>query len=354
VGKTTLALTLGKSYYDLEQEGDRLKLDLEWDQLASSRSLAVLDEAQSHAAVFPRLRNAIDKDRKRNGRFLLLGSVSPALIRHVSESLAGRLAVCEMSPFMVIERPKANLDSFWLMGGFPDGGALKKGQFPGWQTHYLELLAQRDLPQWGLAAKPQETLRFLKMTAASHATIWNASEIGRGLGLSYHTVNHNLDFLEGAFLVRRLQPFHANLRKRIVKSPRVYWRDSGLLHSLLGVSTFNELLNKPWVGASWEGFVIGQTLDFLGATGKTYDSGYFRTSDGHEVDLVLEISGKRWAVEMKLSSSPGTADMDRLSKAAGLIKADYRVLISRTAKPSKGDKDMSLNLHGWLDLLKTI
>jgi uncharacterized protein len=353
-GKTTLARTLGKTYYDLEQETDRLKLDLEWEKLVPERSLVVLDEAQGDAALFPRLRGAIDRDRKRNGRFLLLGSVSPALIRQVSESLAGRLAVCELSPFLIVERPKADLDSSWLMGGFPDGGALKKGQFPGWQAHYLELLAQRDLPQWGLSAKPQETLRFLKMTAASHGAIWNASEIGRGLGLSYHTVNSNLDFLAGAFLVRRLQPFHANLRKRIIKSPRIYWRDSGLLHSLLGVSTFDELLAKPWVGASWEGFVLNQTLDTLTASGKAYEAGYFRTSDGHEVDLVLEISGKRWAVEVKLSSSPGTADMDRLSKAAGLIKANVRVLVSRTAKESKSAQDMSLHLHGWLEMLKTI
>jgi predicted AAA+ superfamily ATPase len=265
--------------------------------------------------------------------------------------LAGRLAVCELTPFLAVERPAASVDSLWLRGGFPDGGALRRGRFPEWQTHYLDLLAQRDLPQWGLAAKPQETLRFLKMIAASHGAIWNASEVGRSLGLSYHTVNGYLDFLEGAFLARRLAPFHGNLRKRLVKSPKVYWRDSGLLHSLLGASTFDELLAKPWVGASWEGFVIGQILDFLSAKGKRFDASYFRTSDGHEIDLVLELSGKRWAVEIKLTSSPGTADMDRLMKAAGHIHCDYHVLVSRTARISKSADAVSTHLHGIMVLL---
>jgi hypothetical protein len=191
------------------------------------------------------------------------------------------------------------------------------------------------------------------MIAASHGALWNASDIGRSLGMSYHTANHHLDFLEGAYLVRRLAPFHGNLRKRLVKSPKVYWRDTGLLHSLMGVATYEELLSKPWVGASWEGFVIGQTLDYLGSQGRTFESNFFRTNDGYEADLVLEASGKRWAIEIKLTSSPGPSDMARLDKVADLIHAEKRILVSRTSREMRSKNTVSTHLVGWMELLKT-
>jgi predicted AAA+ superfamily ATPase len=186
-GKTTLARSLSSSYFDLEQPADRLRLDLGWDELVAGRQLIILDEAQTWPELFPRLRGTIDADRRRNGRFLLLGSVSPALMKQVAESLAGRLSLVELSPLLTVEQPILSLDDFWLRGGFPNGGILTPKSFPQWQLDYLTLIAQRDLPVWGLAAKPPVTLRLLRMLAAMHGQIWNASQIGQSLGLSYHS-----------------------------------------------------------------------------------------------------------------------------------------------------------------------
>ena len=345
-GKTTLAKTLSTFYYDLEQSEEQLRLDLNWDSIIRSKQLIVLDEAQAMPGIFPRLRSAIDSDRKRNGRFLLLGSVAPALAGNISESLAGRLAVCELGPFFLKEFKEVfDEDILWLRGGFPDGGVLQKKNFPSWQSDYLGLLAQRDLPAWGLAAKPQTTMRFFKMLAASHGQIWNASHIGSSMGLSYHTVNHYLDYLENAYLILILRPFHANIRKRLVKSPKIFWRDSGLLHALLGVQTMEKLLAEPWVGASWEGWAINQILLTLQTLGKPFDAYFFRTSEGYEIDLVLEFSKGRWAFEFKLTSSPSPEDMKRLNLAADLIKADKRILISRTNKLEGDSKCVSGNVR---------
>ena len=189
---------------------------------------------------------------------LLPGSVSPALMREVCESLAGRLALVELTPFLRPELGRSALPRLWLTGGFPDGGPLRPSRFPVWQRDYLALMAQRDLPAWGLSARPQVTDRLLHMISAVHGQVWNASALGQSLGLSYHTVNGYLDYLEGALLVRRLAPWSGNVRKRLVRSPKVYFRDSGLLHSLLGVSSRVDLLRHPAAGASWEGFAIEQ------------------------------------------------------------------------------------------------
>ncbi|MBI2889909.1 MAG: ATP-binding protein [Nitrospirae bacterium] len=351
VGKTTLARTLSRRYFDLEQEADRLRLDIEWRDLTASTGLTVLDEAQSFPEVFPRIRGAIDERRRENGRFLLLGSVSPGLMREVSESLAGRLALCELTPFVLGEAPKAPMDRLWLTGGFPDGGLLRARRFPSWQSNYLDLMAQRDLPDWGLPAKPAATKRFMLMLAARHGSMWNASEIGRSLGLSYHTVDGYLEFLEAAFLIRRLRPFHANLGKRLVKAHKIFWRDTGLLHALLGIPTRRELLVRPWVGASWEGFVIEQILNTLQAEGRTFRPYFFRTSDGTEIDLLIEMDSRRWAFEIKLSSAPGREDFDRLRKAGGLVGADKLVLVSRTERVASAGNEASLNLTATIDLL---
>jgi len=345
-GKTTLAKTLSTLYYDLEQPEEQLRLDLNWNSIIQSKQLIVLDEAQAMPGIFPRIRSAIDSDRKRKGRFLLLGSVAPALANNVSESLAGRLSICELGPF-VLKEFKGNLDEdlLWLRGGFPDGGILQKKNFPSWQNDYLVLLAQRDLPAWGLPAKPQTTMRFFKMLAASHGQIWNASRIGSSMGLSYHTVNYYLDYLQNAYLIYVLPSFHANIRKRLVKSPKIFWRDSGLLHALLGTGTMEKLLAQPWVGASWEGWVMNQIILTLQTTGEDFDAYFFRTSDGREIDLVLEFSKGRWAFEFKLTSTPSPNDMKRLNAAADLIKANKRVLISKTDKLEGDSKFISGNIR---------
>jgi len=352
-GKTTLARSLGGLYFDLEQEPERLRLDLEWEGVTGGHGLVTLDEAQSWPEVFTRLRGAIDRERKRTGRFLLLGSVSPALMTQVAESLAGRLALVELTPFLLSELDDASRrDSLWLCGGYPEGGVLEPRRYPQWQRDYLSLLTQRDLPNRGLPALPQTTQRLLRMLTAVHGQIWNASQIGQSLGLSYHTVNSYLDYLVGAFLIRRLQPFRLNIRKRLVKSPRVYWRDSGLLHALLNVPDRQALLAQPWVGASWEGFVIEQIIGTLDAVGKTFDAFYFRTSDQHEVDLVVEFGKERWAFEIKLTASPGSADMDRLDSAAAMVRADRRYLVSETPTTSGDRKRASCNLSWLIERLK--
>lgn len=344
-GKTTLAKSLGGIYFDLEQEGDRLRLDIEWESLVSGRSLVILDEAQAWPEVFARLRGAIDNDRKRNGRFLLLGSVAPSLMVRVSESLAGRLAIVELTPFFFGELPtKAAKSRHWLCGGYPDGGVLKPSVFPRWQADYLSLLMQRDLPAWGLSAKPQVTRRLVNMLAAVHGQSWNASQIGQSLGLSYHTVNDYVNYLEGAFLIRFLPSFQQNIRKRLTKSSKFYWRDSGLLHAILKTGDRRSLLSQPWVGASWEGYVIEQIIGALRLHDETFEAYYLRTADQWEIDLVIERGQHRWAIEIKLTSSPGPSDLVRLNKAADLIEADRRILVSQTQQKAEGQKAVSCNL----------
>jgi predicted AAA+ superfamily ATPase len=347
-GKTSLARELGGRYFDLEQPGDRTRLDVEWDRVCAERVLVILDEAQVWPEIFPRLRGAIDADRKRTGRFLLLGSVSPALMKDVSESLAGRLSIIELTPLLLAELPSFDVRDLWLRGGYADGGVLTPDRFPKWQEDYLTLLAQRDLPSWGLPARAPMTDRLLRMTAAENGQLWNASRIAQSLGLSHPTVNSYLDYLEGAFLVRRLQPYIANVRKRLIRSPRLYWRDSGLLHALLRTRSYEDLLNQPWVGSSWEGFVIEQTLATLAADGKRFDASFLRTSDGHEIDLLLDLGRERWAFEIKLTSQPDPYDLARLNKAADLVRAKRRFLVSQVRRSTFSERESSCNI---IDLL---
>ena len=347
-GKTTLGRSLCRRYYDAEQPADRLRLDLDWPEIIAGRGLTVIDEAQGWPELFPRLRAAIDADRRRNGRFLLLGSVSPTLMREVSESLAGRLARVELTPFLLPELGVRAIDRLWLTGGFPDGGVLAARAFPSWQRDYLALMAQRDLPAWGLAARPQVTDRLLHMLAAVHGQAWNASALGQSLGLSYHTVNGHLDFLEGAYLVRRLPPWSGNLRKRLARSPKVYVRDTGMLHALLRAASRGELLRHPAAGASWEGFVIEQLLGSLAASGVDANPHYLRTSDGYEIDLLLALGGTTVAIEVKLSAGAAPQDLARLERAADLVAAQHRYIVCRTAEPA------ATKTRGVLDLSGTI
>jgi predicted AAA+ superfamily ATPase len=346
-GKTTLARSLGGHYFDLEHEPDRLRLDLAWDELVAGRKLVVLDEAQAWPPVFPRLRSAIDRQRGRNGRFLLLGSVSPTLMREVSESLAGRLSLVELTPFLFNEVSATSLALLWRRGGFPDGGVLGAGSYPRWQRDYLTLLAQRDLPNWGLPARPQVTLKLMRMLAALNAQAWNASQVGQSLGLSYHTVNSYVDFLAGAYLVRRLEPWSANLGIRLTKSSKLLWRDSGVLHALLGAPDDESFLSQPWVGASWESFVIEQILGLFEQRGIGVGAFFLRTSDQREIDLVLDLGSRLWAVEVKLTSAPGVADMEKLDRHADLIRADRRFLVSRTRESAALGRRNSCNLAGF-------
>lgn len=350
-GKTTLAQQLGGAYFDMETAGSEARLDAEWETLVSGKHLIIVDEAQNAPWVFSRLRGTIDADRKRNGRFLLLGSVSPALMKNVSESLAGRLGLVRLTPFILPELKARQMDDLWLCGGYPDGGILDPSMFPEWQDSYLEMLATRDLPNWGLPAKPRQTLRLLAMLAAVNGLPLNASQIGSSMALDHKTIMSYCDFLEGAFLIRRLRPYSANIKKRLVKKPRVLWRDSGLMHALMGVSSLDHLYRQPWLGHSWEGFVIEQTLNTLSAADLRATPYFFRTSDGYELDLVLDWGTDRWAIEIKLTSNPSSSRIDRLNTTADFIDANRRVLVCRIARKIETEKLLVASLPVWLKKL---
>jgi hypothetical protein len=210
------------------------------------------------------------------------------------------------------------------------------------------MLAGRDLPAWGLPAQPQQTLRLLGMLAALHGQPLNASQLGTSLSLDHKTILGYCDFLEGAFLIRRLPAYFANIKKRLVKTPRVFWRDSGLLHALMNVTDLDQLYRQPWLGHSWEGFVIEQTLATLAAHGKWAQAFFFRTSDGQELDLVLDWGTERWAVEVKLTSDPSPGMIHRLRATGDMIGASRCVLVCRIAEPIRTDKLLVASLPVWL------
>jgi uncharacterized protein len=351
-GKTTLAKKLGDLYFDLEQPRERLRLDGLWDDITASSQLVALDEAQCWPEVFPRLRGAIDAQRRKNSRFLVLGSVSPELTKQVSESLAGRLSPLELTPLQAAEVPAAKHEALWRAGGFPDGGLLDKAAFPSWQHGYLHLMTRRDLPQWGLPAKPTVTNRLFHLLAAAHGSHQNNSKFGQTLGLSHHTISGYLDFLEGAFLIRRLPPyFPHNITKRLVKTPKLYWRDTGLLHALLGLGPKDDLFSQDWIGESWEGWVIEQILAWHAAHGHAVQPYYFRTSDGLECDLLLVHDGMIELVEIKLTTNPRPEDMARLRQIRSLVKADRIVLLTRARDSVTKGAEWFASLPRYLEAL---
>lgn len=355
VGKTTLAKNLCKSedYFDLENEGDRLKLLHDWDQIIARKSLIVFDEAQTMPELFSRLRGAIDNDRQSNGRFLILGSVSPRLIQSKTQSLAGRIAECFLYPLVCSELPQKPISELWFYGGFPNGGILDKDMYPIWHNSYLQKLLYIDFENWGLKASPKQTERLVKMLAINQGNLWNASQIGKSMGLNYQTINHYVDFLEGAFLVRKLQPYFTNLKKRLIKSPKLYFRDTGHLHALLGIKDYESLFYQPGVGTSWEGFIIENILHILDQKGIIVSPYYFRTNDGYELDLVLDFGfQKLWAIEIKLSSDIRISDMERLKKVSEMIKADKHFLISQINQGTFDGKSGFGNLVEFLKIIE--
>jgi hypothetical protein len=310
VGKTTLARSLAEGYpdtlyLDLERAADRARLTRLDLFFANNRDcLVVLDEVQNAPDIFAALRPEIDQDR-RPGRFLLLGSASGTLLRQGSESLAGRVAYLELTPLLAAELLDGahTLQQLLLRGGFPlSFGAPSDALSFLWREDFTRTFLERDLPQLGVTI-PAETLRrFWRMLAHLHGQLFNASQIGLSLGgIAHSTVARYLDLLVQTMLVRRLEPLHANLGKRLVKSPKVYVRDSGMLHLLLNIQTLNDLHGHPVVGASWEGFVVEQVFAHapLGA-----DITFYRTAAGAELDLVVTVGGRHYAFEAKFSTAP--------------------------------------------------
>lgn len=304
VGKTTLARSTFPKlpYCDLEEPRLRqLFVDDSTFQIENRTAGGlILDEAQSVPTVFPALRGLIDRERQRRGRFLILGSAQPTLVRSVSESLAGRVGILELDPLSATEaqtgkRPK-DWQQVWLHGGFPD--ALS-GSFREWWEAYLRTYVERDLPHLGLGADPLLLRRLLTMLAHSQAGLLNASQLGKSLGVSYHTVQHYLNILEQTFLLRRLAPYFRNVKKRLIKSPKVYLRDTGLLHHLLNISTLDELDNHPVRGASWETFVLEDLIRREKLSRPHAQFFYWRTATGDEVDLLLERGNQVHVIEVK-------------------------------------------------------
>jgi hypothetical protein len=304
VGKTTLARDTFPEipYCDLEEPSQRqlFAADPTFQIERRARPSLLLDEAQSVPEVFASLRGLIDKQRARRGRFLLLGSAQPALVRGVSETLAGRVGILDLDPLTAAEARTGSeskgWEAVWLAGGFPD--ALK-GPFREWWEAYLRTYIERDLPHIGVAADPLLLRRLLTMLAHSQGGLLNASQLGNSLGVSYHTVQRYLDILERSFLVRRLPPYFRNVGKRITKSPKLYLRDTGLLHHLLNIGSMAELEHHPIRGASWETFVIEDLIRREKLAHHHSQFFFWRTTTGAEVDLVIERGAQRFAIEVK-------------------------------------------------------
>ena len=308
VGKTTLALEVGKQqnalYLDLESVEDRDKLSNPAPFLSAYEDrLVILDEIHRVPDLFLTLRGLIDQGRRRGqrtGRFLLLGSASLDLMQQSGESLAGRISYIDMTPLSALEVPGDALDTLWVRGGFPDSFlATDDVHSLDWRKDLLRTYLERDVPMFG-SRIPAETLRrFWTMLAHNQGALHNASRLAAGLEVSSQTISRYTDLLVDLLLVRRLQPYHTNSGKRLVKSPKIYIRDSGLLHALLNIPDRDSLLGHPVVGTSWEGFVIENLIN---AAPAFTVPGFYRTSGGAEIDLLLELpGGERWAIEIKRS-----------------------------------------------------
>ena len=303
-GKTTLARQFvsaqSANYFDLEDPASLAQLDQPMTALQDLRGLVIIDEIQRRPDLFPVLRVLCDRTPL-PARFLILGSATPDLLRQSSESLAGRLETVTMSGFNLAEVGAEEQARHWLRGGFPLSFLADSDEDSVvWRKNFVQTLLERDLPQAGIAIPAQTLLRFWTMLAHYHAQVWNGAELARSLGVSEPTVRRYLDTLAGVFMLRQLQPWHANLAKRQIKSPKIYFRDAGILHQLLGIRTQHNLLLHPKVGASWEGYALEEALQ---ATAP--DEAYFwGTHNGAEIDLLLFKDGRRTGVECKRVDAP--------------------------------------------------
>jgi len=309
-GKSTLAKAIISEigdavYLDLERPSDVSKLrDPEAFFHLNSDRLICLDEIQRVPELFPVLRSVMDENR-RNGQLIILGSASPDLMKQSSETLAGRISYFELTPFLLKEISKDHhlktLRKLWLRGGFPRSylAPNDKESFE-WRLDFIRTFLERDIPQLGFRTPAKTLERFWRICAHLHGQLLNSSKLGESMGVSHHTIKSYIDLLEQSFVLRVLRPYESNLKKRLIKSPKIYIRDSGILHALLGIENQNDLLGHPVYGASWEGIVIENILSLL----PNWKASFYRTSSGSEIDLILERGNKRVAIECKVSTSP--------------------------------------------------
>ncbi len=308
VGKTTLARQLMKALrgpatgFDLENPADLARLSDPTLALEELRGLVVLDEIQRRPDLFPVLRVLVDRPRSR-ARFLVLGSVSPSLLKQSSETLAGRIAFCELSGFSLGEVGTKELDKLWIRGGFPrsflaqtDAASIE------WRRDFIRTFLERDIPQLGISIAARTLHRFWSMLAHYHGQIWNASEFGRSFGVADTTVRNYLDILTDTLMIRQLPPWTENVRKRQIKSPKIYLSDSGLLHSILDLKTKRDLEAHPKLGASWEGFLLESIVRQLGL--RREQCYFWATHGGAELDLLVIEGRYRYGFEFKRTTSP--------------------------------------------------
>lgn len=338
-GKTTLARAFmpvdSYNYFDLEDPSSLARLSQPMTALEGLKGLIVIDEIQRMPDLFPVLRVLADR-LPLPARFLILGSASPNLLSQASESLAGRIETISMSGFGLPELGISAHESHWLRGGFPPSYLASSEQDSlAWRKNFIQTFLEQDLRQWGIMAPSLTLLRFWTMLAHYNGQLWNVSEPARSLGISEPTVRRYLDILTGLFMVRQLQPWHANLKKRQIRSPKIYFRDTGLLHQLLGIRLKKDLFSHPKCGASWEGYVIEEVLKIANP-----DEQYFwRTHNGAEIDLVVVKDGRIFGVECKWVDAP------RLTPSMRIAKDDLKLEKIIVVYPGKRRYEIAKNIH---------
>ena len=305
-GKTTLAHIISDkepevSFFDLEKAVDQRRLETPEQTLSRLGGLVVIDEVQRQPQLFEALRVLLDRPDSET-RFLLLGSASPSLIKRTSETLAGRIGLVDLAGFDMNEIPPVQWQTLWQRGGFPRSFLAPDDSASAlWRENFIRTFLERDIPQLGITIPAESLRRFWRMIAHYNGHIWNAAEFARSMGTSERTARNYLDILQGAYMLRVLTPWHENLKKRQVKSPKTYVRDTGLLHALLELESFDALSGHPKIGASFEGFVIEQILSCL----DTRSASFWATHGGSELDLLVSIAGKRYGFECKYNDAPG-------------------------------------------------
>jgi len=305
-GKSTLIKEFLKQkpatiYLDLEKESDRLKIqNPEQFFLYNSDKQICLDEIQRAPEIFTILRSIVDIDR-RAGRFIILGSASRDLLRQSSESLAGRIGYLELSPFIFSEVNQfTSQNDYWIRGGFPDSVLTTTGLSIKWRSNFIRTFLERDIPQIGFSIPAESIGRLWKMIAHSHGQLLNLSNLGKSMGVSHTTIRHYIDLLNQTFMVRELKPHETNLKKRLIKSSKIYIRDTGILQSLLNIGDFNELISHPVFGFSWEGLVIENICTLM----PEFEPSFYRTSQGAELDLIMQKGTQKIAFEFKVGDVP--------------------------------------------------
>lgn len=360
VGKTTLAFAViddtPSLYLDLENRVDLQKArDIETLHAENRKNLIILDEVQRLPEIFPPIRGLIDQERRKGnkaGQFLFLGSASMTLLKQSSESLAGRISYLELFPINLLEygeNDPEKMNRLWLRGGFPESLLADSDETSlAWRIDFMRTYLERDIPQLGPRIPATTLERFWTMLAHNQGGILNASNLARGLEVSSPTVGNYLDLMVDLLLVRRLQPWTSKVGKRLVRSPKVYVRDSGITHALLNISDYNALLGHPVVGGSWEGFVIENILSVIPQRVQPY---FYRTTAGSEIDLVLEFpTQEKWAIEIKRNSSPSLSK--GFHTACDEIKADRRYVVYAGAdRFSMGEGVTAIPLYDLMQLV---